>query len=54
MMELYQAFADYNDVMDITEELVTQAARDALGTTVHRRSADRAGRPRRAVAAACG
>jgi lysyl-tRNA synthetase class 2 len=34
MMELYQAFGDWNDVMDITEELVTQAARDALGTTV--------------------
>ena len=34
MMELYQAFADWTDVMDITEQLVTQAARDALGTTV--------------------
>ena len=34
MMELYQAFGDWNDVMDITEELVTTAARDALGTTV--------------------
>ena len=34
MMELYQAFADWNDMMAITEELVTQAARDALGTTV--------------------
>ena len=34
MMELYQAFADWNDVMAITEELITQAARDALGTTV--------------------
>ncbi len=34
MMELYQAFADWTDVMDITEELVTTAARDALGTTV--------------------
>ena len=34
MMELYQAFGDWNDVMDITEELITQAARDALGTTV--------------------
>jgi lysyl-tRNA synthetase class 2 len=34
MMELYQAFGDWNDVMDITEELVTQAARDAIGTTV--------------------
>jgi lysyl-tRNA synthetase class 2 len=34
MMELYQAFGDWNEVMDITEELVTQAARDAIGTTV--------------------
>jgi lysyl-tRNA synthetase class 2 len=34
MMELYQAFADWNDVMDITELLITQAARDAIGTTV--------------------
>ena len=34
MMELYQAFADWNDMMAITERLVTQAARDALGTTV--------------------
>jgi lysyl-tRNA synthetase, class II len=34
MMELYQAFGDYSDVMAITEELITQAARDALGTTV--------------------
>lgn len=34
MMELYQAFGDWNDVMDITEELISNAARDALGTTV--------------------
>jgi lysyl-tRNA synthetase class 2 len=34
MMELYQAFGDWIDVMDISEVLVTQAARDALGTTV--------------------
>lgn len=34
MMELYQAFGDWNEVMDISEELVTNAARDALGTTV--------------------
>ena len=27
MMELYQAFADWNEVMAITEELITQAAR---------------------------
>ncbi len=34
MMELYQAFADWTDVMAITEQLITQAARDALGTTI--------------------
>ena len=34
MMELYQAFADWTDVMAITERLITQAARDALGTTI--------------------
>jgi len=34
MMELYQAFGDWNEVMDITEELVTTAARDSIGTTV--------------------
>ena len=34
MMESYEAYADVNDVMDLTEALVVQAARDALGTTV--------------------
>ena len=34
MLELYQAFADVTDVMTITERLIVQAARDALGTTV--------------------
>jgi lysyl-tRNA synthetase class 2 len=34
MMELYQAFADVTDVMAITEDLIVNAARDALGTTV--------------------
>jgi len=34
MMELYQAFGDWNDVMDITEVLITQAARDAIDTTI--------------------
>ena len=34
MMELYQAYGDYNEVMAISEELITQAARDAIGTTV--------------------
>ena len=34
MMELYQAFADYSDVMAITETLIRTAAQDALGTTI--------------------
>ncbi len=34
MMELYQAFGDWTDVMEITETLITTAARDAIGTTV--------------------
>ena len=34
MMELYQAFGDYSDVMAITEELLRTAALDTLGTTV--------------------
>ena len=34
MMELYQAVGDWNDVMDITEVLITQAARDAIDTTI--------------------
>ena len=34
MMELYQAFGDYSEVMDITEELIRTAAQDCLGTTV--------------------
>jgi lysyl-tRNA synthetase class 2 len=34
MMELYQAFADYSEVMALAEELIVQAARDSIGTTV--------------------
>jgi lysyl-tRNA synthetase class 2 len=34
MLESYQAFADYTDVMELTESLVVGAARDALGHTV--------------------
>jgi lysyl-tRNA synthetase class 2 len=33
MMELYQAFADYTDIMDLTEALITQAAIDATGSS---------------------
>lgn len=32
-VEIYQAFADYRDLMDLTEEIVVQAAVDVLGTT---------------------
>lgn len=34
MMELYQAFADYTEVMAITEQLITTAAVDATGSSV--------------------
>jgi lysyl-tRNA synthetase class 2 len=33
MMESYEAYADVDDVMDLTEALVVAAARDSLGTT---------------------
>ena len=33
MLEAYQAFADYTDMMTLTEELVAQSARVVLGTT---------------------
>ena len=36
MMELYQAFGDYTDMMEITEHLITRAALDATGTSVVR------------------
>jgi lysyl-tRNA synthetase class 2 len=36
MMEFYQAYADYNDLMDLTEELLRGLAETVLGdTTVH-------------------
>jgi lysyl-tRNA synthetase class 2 len=34
MMESYEAYADYEDVMNLTEALIVRAAADALGTTV--------------------
>ncbi len=34
MMELYQAFADFSEMIDITERLITQAAIDATGSAV--------------------
>jgi len=33
MLEFYQSYADYNDLMDITEALLHGLARDVLGTT---------------------
>ncbi len=32
-MELYQAQADYHDMMDITEDLIVETAKNVLGTT---------------------
>ncbi len=33
MLEFYQAFADYHDLMDMTEDLLRKLATDVLGTT---------------------
>ncbi|MER2109094.1 MAG: lysine--tRNA ligase [Solibacillus sp.] len=33
MIELYEAYADYNDIMDLTENLVAHVAQEVLGTT---------------------
>jgi lysyl-tRNA synthetase class 2 len=33
MLELYQAYADYHDIMDLTQALVVTGARAVLGTT---------------------
>ncbi|MGD0811274.1 MAG: lysine--tRNA ligase [Acidimicrobiales bacterium] len=33
MLELYQAYADYNDMMDLTEQMVAQVAREVTGRT---------------------
>ena len=33
MMELYQAYVDYNDMMELTENLVAYVAQEVLGTT---------------------
>ena len=34
MLELYQAYADYQDMMELTEQMISWVAREALGTTV--------------------
>ncbi len=33
IIELYQAYADYHDMMDITEEIIAGAARQVIGST---------------------
>ncbi len=33
MIELYEAYADYEDIMDLTEQLVAHIAEEVLGTT---------------------
>ncbi|MCM1264824.1 MAG: lysine--tRNA ligase, partial [Candidatus Gastranaerophilales bacterium] len=33
MIELYQSFVDYNDMMELTENLVAHVAQEVLGTT---------------------
>ncbi len=35
MLEAYQAFADYHDMMDLMEAFISHAAREVLGTTDH-------------------
>ncbi len=36
MIEFYQAYADYNDLMNLTEEMLRTIAQDVLGTTMVR------------------
>ena len=33
MIELYEAYADYEDIMALTEELIAHIAQEVLGTT---------------------
>src|SRR5262249_19130154 len=33
MLEFYQAYANYQDVMDLTQQIITQAAKDVTGGT---------------------
>lgn len=34
MLEFYQAYADYKDLMNLTEEMLRELAQDVLGTTI--------------------
>ena len=34
MIELYQAYADYNDMMDMTEDIISSVADEVLGTAL--------------------
>jgi len=34
MIELYEAYADYNDIMELTEEMIAHIAKEVLGDTV--------------------
>jgi lysyl-tRNA synthetase class 2 len=34
MIELYEAYADYEDIMDLTESLIAHISKEVLGTTV--------------------
>ncbi|HDY85166.1 hypothetical protein LCGC14_1604290, partial [marine sediment metagenome] len=41
MVEFYQAYADYNDLMDLTEEMLRTVTQDVLGTSqVHYQGTD--------------
>jgi len=35
MLEAYQAFADYHDMMELLEQMISRAAQEVLGTTEH-------------------
>lgn len=34
MLELYEAYADFTDIMDLTEQLISHVAQEVLGSTV--------------------